>query len=119
MPRVTRQVTRHKKRKKIRKQAKGYYGARSKLYRPAREAVERGWRHAYRHRRQKKRDFRRLWITRINAAAREHELSYSRFMNGLRKAGVELDRKSLANVAVLDPNAFADLVKIAKESLAE
>lgn len=119
MPRVTRQVTRHKKRKKIREQAKGYYGARSKLYRPAKEAVERGWRYAYRDRRRKKRDFRRLWITRINAAAREHDLSYSRFMNGLKQAGVELDRKALANVAVLDPKAFAELVEVAKEALAE
>lgn len=119
MPRVTRQVTRHKKRKKIREQAKGYYGARSKLYRPAKEAVERGWRYAYRDRRRKKRDFRRLWITRINAASREHDLSYSRFMNGLKQAGVELDRKSLANVAVMDPKAFAELVELAKEALAE
>lgn len=119
MPRVTRQVARHKKRKKIREDAKGYYGGRSKLYRPAKEAVERAWRYAYRDRRQRKREFRRLWITRINAAAREHDMSYSRFMSGLKKAGVELNRKSLANVAVQDPKAFADLVAVAKEAVAE
>jgi large subunit ribosomal protein L20 len=119
MPRVTRQVARHKKRKKVREQAKGYYGARSKLYRPAKEAVERAWRYGYRDRRQRKRDFRRLWITRINAASRQHDMSYSRFINGLKKAGVELDRKSLAGIAVRDPEAFADLVAVAKEGLAE
>ena len=119
MPRVTRQVARHKKRKKIREEAKGYYGGRSKLYRPAKEAVERAWRYAYRDRRQRKREFRRLWITRINAAAREHDMSYSRFMSGLKKAGVELNRKSLADVAVQDPKAFADLVAVAKEAMVE
>ena len=119
MPRVTRQVARHKKRKKIREDAKGYYGGRSKLYRPAKEAVERAWRYAYRDRRQRKREFRRLWITRINAAAREHDMSYSRFMSGLKKAGVELNRKSLAHVAVQDPKAFADLVAVAKEAVSE
>lgn len=119
MPRVTNRVARHKKKKKVREAAKGYRGARSKLYKSAKNAVERGWSHAYRHRRQRKRDFRRLWITRINAAARQHDLSYSHFMNGLRTAGVELNRKTLADLAVRDANAFSDLVALAKEALAE
>ncbi|NIX19045.1 MAG: 50S ribosomal protein L20, partial [Actinobacteria bacterium] len=93
-------------------QAKGYRGGRSKLYRPARNAVERGWSYAYRDRRQRKRDFRRLWITRINAAARQHDLSYSRFINGLKTAGVELNRKVLADLAVRDPRAFGELVAV-------
>jgi large subunit ribosomal protein L20 len=118
MPRVTNQVARHKKRKKVREAAKGYTGGRSKLYRSAKNAVERGLRYAYRDRRNRKRDFRRLWITRINAAARQHDLSYSAFINGLRTAGVELNRKSLADLAVRDPNAFGDLVAVAKEALA-
>lgn len=119
MPRVTNQVARHKKKKKVREQSKGYFGARSKLYRSAKNAVERGWAYAYVHRRQRKRDFRRLWITRINAAARQHDLSYSRFMNGLRAAGVELNRKALADVAVRDPHAFGNLVSIAKDALSK
>jgi large subunit ribosomal protein L20 len=114
---VTNQVARHKKKKKVREQAKGYRGARSKLYRSAKNAVERGWANAYRDRRRRKRDFRRLWITRINAATRQHDLPYSQFMNGLRNAGVELNRKSLADLAVRDPNAFGDLVTLAKEAL--
>ena len=118
MPRVTSQVARHKKKRKIRKQSKGYFGARSKLYRTAKNAVERGWAYAYRDRRQRKRVYRRLWIARINAAAREHDLTYSRFMNGLKVAGVELNRKVLADVAVRDPEAFGDLVAVAKEALA-
>jgi large subunit ribosomal protein L20 len=118
MPRVTNQVARHKKKKKIRAAAKGYRGGRSKLYRAAKNAVERGWASAYRDRRRRKRDFRRLWITRINAAARQHDLSYSHFMNGLRTAGVELNRKTLADLAVRDPNVFGDLVALAKEALA-
>ena len=81
MPRVTNRVSRHKKKKKVLEQSKGYFGARSKLYRSAKNAVERGWAYAYVHRRQRKRNFRRLWITRINAAARQHDLPYSRFMN--------------------------------------
>lgn len=117
MPRVTKQVARHKKKKKVREQAKGYVGARSKLYKTAKNAVERGWSYAYRDRRRRKREFRRLWITRINAAARQHDLSYSRFINGLRTAGVELDRKALADVAVRDPEGFGDLVALAKEAL--
>ena len=91
--------------------------ARRKLYRTAKDAVERGWEHAYRDRRKKKRTFRSLWITRINAAAREHDLSYSRFMFGLRRSGIELDRKALAEIAVKDPRAFARLAEQARETL--
>ena len=119
MARVTNQVARHKKKKKVRELAKGYRGARSKLYRTAKNAVERGWSYSYRDRRNRKRDFRRLWITRINAAARQHDLSYSHFMNGLRNAGVELNRKVLADIAVRDPNVFGDLVALAKDALAK
>jgi large subunit ribosomal protein L20 len=92
-------------------------GGRSKLYKSAKENVERGLRYAYRDRRQKKRDFRRLWIVRINAAARTHDLSYSRFMSGLKKAGVEINRKVLADLAVRDPAAFGELAEVAKKSL--
>lgn len=119
MPRVTNQVARHKKKKKVRELAKGYRGGRSKLYRTAKNAVERGWSYSYRDRRRRKREFRRLWITRINAAARSHDISYSHFMNGLRLAGVELNRKTLADLAVSDPNVFANLVALAKEGLAK
>ena len=118
MPRVTNQVARHKKKKKVRRLAKGYRGGRSKLYRTAKNAVERSWSYSYRDRRNRKRDFRRLWITRINAAARQHDITYSHFMNGLRTAGVELNRKSLADIAVRDPSVFGDLVTVAKEALA-
>lgn len=118
MPRVTRAVARKKRKKKILKVAKGYFGGRKNLYRTAKDAVERGWEHAYRDRKKKKRNFRRLWITRINAAAREHDLSYSRFINGLKEAGVELDRKAMADLAVRNPEAFAALVDQAKEGLA-
>jgi large subunit ribosomal protein L20 len=116
MPRVTNQVVRHKRKKKVRELAKGYRGARSKLYRTAKNAVERGWSYSYRDRRRRKRDFRRLWITRINAAARQHDISYSQFISGLRSAGVELNRKSLADLAVRDPNVFGSLVEVAKEA---
>jgi large subunit ribosomal protein L20 len=119
MPRVTNRVARHKKKKKTRELAKGYRGARSKLYRSARNAVERGWAYGYRDRRNRKRDFRRLWITRINAAARQHDMSYSSFMNGLRVAGVELNRKTLADLAIRDPNVFGRLVDVAREALAK
>ena len=119
MARVTNQVARHKKKKKVREAAKGYRGARSKLYRSAKNAVERGWKNSYRDRRNRKRDFRRLWITRINAAARQHDLTYSNFISGLRTAGIELNRKSLADIAVRDPNGFGDLVAVAREALAE
>jgi large subunit ribosomal protein L20 len=115
MARVTTSVARKKRKKKILQQARGQYGARSKLYRTAKNAVERGWAYSYRDRRRRKRDFRRLWIARINAATREHDISYSRFIAGLRNAGVDLNRKVLADLAVREPEAFAELAKIAKE----
>ncbi len=117
MPRVKNTVARLKRKKKILKAAKGARGGRSKLYKTAKENVERGLRYAYRDRRNRKRDFRRLWIVRINAAARLHELSYNRFMSGLRKAGVEINRKMLADLAVHDPAAFGELAEVAKKSL--
>jgi len=115
MARVTTSVARNKRKKKTLKQARGQFGARSKLYRTAKNAVERGWANSYRDRRRRKRDFRRLWIARINAATREHDLSYSRFIAGLRHAGVDLNRKALADLAVREPEAFAELAKLAKE----
>jgi large subunit ribosomal protein L20 len=115
MARVTGSVARNRRKKKTLKEARGQFGARSKLYRTAKNAVERGWAYSYRDRRRRKRDFRRLWIARINAATREHDLSYSRFISGLRKAGVELNRKVLADLAVREPEAFAELARIAKE----
>lgn len=114
MARVTSAVARHRKKKKVLKAAKGYWGARSKLWRIAKNSVERGWEYSYRDRKRRKRDFRRLWIARINAAARQHDLSYSRFMNGLKHAGVEVNRKVLADLAVRDPDAFGELVRQAK-----
>jgi large subunit ribosomal protein L20 len=99
-------------------EAKGYYGARNRLFKTAREAVERAWRYAYRDRKQRKRVFRSLWITRINAAAREHGLSYSRLIHGLKLAGVEVDRKILAQLAVSDPKAFGELADLAKSQAA-
>lgn len=117
MPRVKSNVARLKRKKKIMRLAKGARGARSKLYRPAKETVERGWKYAYRDRRQKKRDFRRLWITRINAAARARDLSYNRLMNGLKRAGVEINRKALAELAVADPGAFDQLAEVARTHL--
>ncbi len=119
MPRTTGAPARKDRKKKVFREAKGYFGARKKLYRTAKDAVERGWEHAYRDRKKKKRNFRRLWIARINAAARENDLSYSRFMSGLKRSGVELDRKALADLAVKDPAAFAALAGQAKESLAQ
>jgi large subunit ribosomal protein L20 len=118
MPRVRRGVAARKRRNRILREARGYYGGRSKLFKTAREAVERGWKYAYRDRKQRKRQFRVLWIARINAAAREHGLSYSRFMAGLRRAGVEVDRKILAQLAVSDPKAFAELAELAKSKAA-
>ncbi len=118
MPRAVSNVPRLKRKKQIMEAAKGAYGARSKLWRPAKETVERGWRYAYRDRKNKKRDFRRLWIVRINAAAHQHGMSYSVFINGLKAAGLEIDRKILADVAVRDPQAFgviADQVRAAIE----
>jgi large subunit ribosomal protein L20 len=114
MPRVKSNVVRLARKKKIMEAAKGYRGGRSKLWKAAKETVERGWAYAYRDRKQKKRQFRRLWITRINAAAREHDLSYNRLMNGLKKAGVEINRKVLADLAVRDPAAFSRLTELAK-----
>lgn len=115
MPRVTSSVARNKRKSKILKEARGYYGGRSKLYRTAKNAVERGWSYSYRDRRLRKRDFRRLWIARINAAARQNGLSYSRFVSGLKGAGVDLNRKMLADLAVRDPEAFTQLAQLAKE----
>jgi large subunit ribosomal protein L20 len=117
MPRVKNAVARLRRKKKIMRAAKGARGGRSKLYKSAKENVERGWRYAYRDRRLRKRDFRQLWIVRINAAARLHDLSYSRFMAGLKKAGVEVNRKMLADLAVRDPVAFEALAEVAKKSL--
>ena len=119
MPRVTHATARKKRKKKIFKAAKGYFGARKNLYRTAKDAVEKGWEHAYRDRKKKKRNFRRLWITRINAAARQNDLTYSRLINGLKLSGIELDRKVLADLAVRDPGAFTNLAEQAKEGLAK
>ena len=110
MSRVKTGNVRRKRRKRILKHSKGYRGGRNNLRRTAMEAVEKGWNHAYAHRRARKRDFRRLWIMRINAAARLHGLTYSRFMHALKTAGIELDRKVLADIAVNDPDGFAQLV---------
>jgi large subunit ribosomal protein L20 len=117
MPRVKRGVTAHAKHKKVLKEAKGYYGARSKVYRVAKQAVIKAGQYAYRDRRQKKRQFRSLWIARINAGARENGLSYSRMINGLKNAGVEIDRKILADLAIFDKPAFAALAEQAKANL--
>ena len=105
---------RRKRRKRILKHSKGYRGGRNNLKRSAMEAVEKGWNHAYAHRRSRKREFRRLWIARINAAARMHGLSYSRFMYGLKQAGIELDRKALADLAIHDEAGFAQIAELAK-----
>ena len=118
MPRVKRGVAAKKHRKRILKEAKGNYGARGRLLKSAREAVERGWKYAYRDRKRRKRDFRRLWIVRINAAAREHGLSYSRLIHGLEQAGLEVDRKVLAELALADPKAVGVLAKLAKAQAA-
>ena len=118
MARVKRGVIAHARHKKILKEAKGYYGARSKVFRVAKQAVVKAGQYAYRDRRQKKRQFRALWIQRINAGARMCDLSYSRFMNGLSKAGIEIDRKMLADLAVNDMVAFEKLAEQAKSALA-
>jgi large subunit ribosomal protein L20 len=117
MPRVKRGVTAHARHKKVLDLAKGYRGRRKNVYRVAKEAVMKAGQYAYRDRRQKKRQFRALWIARINAAARECGLSYSVFMNGLRKASIEVDRKVLADIAIFDKPAFGKLVEQAKASL--
>ena len=114
MPRVKRGSKRRERRKKLLGMAKGYFLNRSKLYRAAQQAVVRAGNFAYVGRRRKKRDFRRLWIIRINAAARQHDLSYSQFIAGLKRTGVELDRKSLADLAATDPGAFAKLAESVK-----
>lgn len=118
MPRVKRGVQARARHKKVLAQAKGYYGARRKVYRVAVQAVTKAGQYAYRDRRQRKRQFRQLWITRINAAARLNDLSYSRFINGLSKANIEVDRKVLADLAVHQPEAFTALAAKAKEALA-
>ena len=113
MARVTRGFKARRRRNKVLKLAKGYRGGRSRLYRTATEAVDRALSYAYRDRRNRKRDFRRLWITRISAGAKQNGTSYSKLMGGLKKAGVELDRKVLSNMAILDPNGFSQVVKTA------
>lgn len=117
MPRVKSSVTARKRHKRFIRRAKGYWGGRSRLYRTAREAGERSWSYAFRDRKARKRDFRSLWVSRINAAARVHNLSYSRFIDGLNKANVGLNRKVLADLAVGDPTAFKKLAGVAKDSL--
>ena len=117
MPRVKRGVQAHKRHKKVLNQAKGYYGARSKVYRVAKQAVIKAGQYAYRDRRQRKRQFRSLWIQRINAAARMNDLSYSKFIHGLDLAGIEVDRKMLADIAVHDMPAFNQLADKAKAAL--
>jgi large subunit ribosomal protein L20 len=117
MARVKRAINSRKKHKKILKLAKGYYGGKSKLFRTANESVIRALRNAYVGRKLKKRDFRKLWIARINAGTRLNGLSYSRFMNGIKLAGIDINRKMLSEIAINDPKAFAELVEIAKKQL--
>jgi large subunit ribosomal protein L20 len=119
MARVKRGVVAKARHKKILGKAKGYYGARSKLFKTAKQAVIKAGQYAYRDRRQRKRQFRALWITRINAAARMHGLTYSRMINGLNRAEIEIDRKVLADIAVRDPEAFGAIAEQAKAALAE
>jgi large subunit ribosomal protein L20 len=115
--RIKRGFKARRRRQKVLKLAKGFHGGRSKLFRTAADAVDKALMYAYRDRRQRKRDFRKLWIARINAAVRMHNLSYSRFMNGLKKAGVELDRKVLAELAVSDPTGFARIASMASQQI--
>ena len=117
MPRVKRAVSAHKKRRTVLNRAKGYYGAKSRSYRAAKEQVQHSLQYMYRDRRNKKREIRRLWITRINAAARINGMSYSVLMNGLKKAGVQLDRKVLSDMAINDPAAFTAITEVAKNAL--
>jgi large subunit ribosomal protein L20 len=119
MPRVKRGVTARARHKKVLAKAKGYYGARSRVYRVAKQAVIKAAQYAYRDRRNRKREFRALWIIRVNAAARAHGISYSVFMNGLKKSGIEIDRKVLADIAVHDKAAFTALVEQAKAGLSQ
>ena len=117
MPRVKGGTIHRARRKKVMKLAKGYFGSKHRLYKTAREQVMHSLTYAYRDRRQKKRDFRKLWITRINAACRENNISYSKFINGLSKAGVEINRKMLSEIAIDNPAAFAEIVNVAKAGL--
>ena len=116
MPRARSNVPRLKRKKQIMKAARGAFGGRSKLWKAAKENVERGWKYAYRDRKAKKREFRRLWITRINAAAHQNDMSYNVFMSGLKRAGIEVDRKILADLAVHDPAAFTALAEKARSA---
>lgn len=118
MPRVKRGVTARARHKKVLAKAKGYYGARSRVYRVAKQAVIKAAQYAYRDRRNRKREFRALWIIRVNAAARDHGMSYSAFMNGLKRASIDIDRKVLSDIAIHDKAAFSALVDQAKASLA-
>ena len=118
MPRVKRGKTALRRRKRLLKEAKGYYGARSKSYKKARETLLRAWSYAYRDRKVKKRTMRSLWIVRINAAARIHDMSYSKLIHGLKVAGVNLDRKTLADIAVHDPSTFGQIVEAARDASA-
>ncbi|MDP6304943.1 MAG: 50S ribosomal protein L20 [Alphaproteobacteria bacterium] len=117
MARVSRGVTTHARHKKIMKQAKGYRGRRKNTFRTAVQAVEKGLQYAYRDRRTRKRNFRGLWIQRINAGARRHGMTYSQFMNGMKKAGIEIDRKVLSDIAIRDEDTFAALVNRVREAL--
>lgn len=117
MARVKRAVNARKYHKKVLKLAKGYYGGKSKLFKTANESVVRALRNAYVGRKNKKRDYRKLWIARINAGTRANGLSYSRFMNGIKLAGIDINRKMLSEIAINDPKAFTDLVEIAKKQL--
>ena len=117
MPRVKGGTISRARHKKVLKQAKGYFGSKHRLFKSANEQVMHSGKYAYRDRRQKKRDFRKLWITRINAACRENEISYSKFINGLSVAGIEINRKMLSEIAIENPQAFAELVKLAKDAL--
>jgi large subunit ribosomal protein L20 len=118
MARVKRSIHARKKRREVLTEAKGYYGSRSRRYKVAKEQVMHSGVYAYRDRRDRKGQFRRLWIARIGAGARQHGMSYSRFIHGLGKAGIEVDRKILADMAVRDPAAFGDLVQVARDALA-
>ena len=117
MTRVKNGVTTKARHKKVLKAAKGYFGSKHRLYKTAKEQLMHSGQYAFRDRRQKKRDFRKLWITRINAACRQNDISYSKFINGLAKAGVEVNRKMLSEVAIADPKAFTNLVNVAKAGL--
>ena len=114
MPRANSTVSRHRRHRKIVKQEKGYYGARKSNFRSAKDAVQKAWQYAYRDRRTKKRNFRRLWIIRINAAVRLHGLSYSKFISAMKDKNIELNRKTLAHMAVHDPDGFAEVVNSVK-----